>query len=241
MSFPNRLKIGPKISIGFGVILVFMSIVSMLVYFSISSIAEASSLIERGGALMSDRPKQMARWEEVGALQTKWLTEGAEGEMQARRQVALGAEAAERFTEVPSRTPEQEIFGSIRDKLDSLYLKFKNENNVRGLQLVNQLTVDLLNTETSQRGFLLDGVESAVKPFLLRKQVEQHVADLIEVTETSIVAEGEVKAFKAKVDEWIREIAQPEIKARREVNLYPANMGTITRMVGERWGRSAWI
>lgn len=79
-----------------------------------------SHLIATGRDLTSDNPSQIARWDEVKALQEKWITEVADPEIAARRIVTQGHTANKYFTEVSSRTVGKNIFDNIRELLAAL-------------------------------------------------------------------------------------------------------------------------
>tara|TARA_R110000851_G_scaffold245051_1_gene397840 strand:- start:316 stop:2355 length:2040 start_codon:yes stop_codon:yes gene_type:complete len=288
MNFLHNMKIGPKISAGYGLILALMCIVSIAVYFSVSSIIDASkwvnhthlvirnaeavsaamldmetgqrgfmitgqdeylepyndgkerfaALIESGQKLTSDNPAQVARWKEVDRLQASWLTEVAEPEISARREVTRGAEAVQHFKDISSRTVGKDIFDGIRATLAGLQSKFESENNARGTELITLITLDLVNMETGQRGFLLTGQDVSLEPFVQgQASLQGHIADLERLASISVVSNAEVQALESSVAAWIREAAQPEIDARREMNLYPMTIEGVTTLMREGKGK----
>ncbi|WP_339847906.1 CHASE3 domain-containing protein [uncultured Halopseudomonas sp.] len=288
MNFLHNMKIGSKISAGYGLILALMCAVSIVAYFSVSSLIQASNwvehthqvirnaeavsaamldmetgqrgfmitgqdeylepynagkerfaaLIESGQKLTSDNPAQVARWKEVDRLQTSWLTEVAEPEISARREVTRGAEAVQHFKDISSRTVGKDIFDGIRAALAGLQSKFESESNPRGTELITLITLDLVNMETGQRGFLLTGQDVSLEPFVQGQvSLEGHIADLKRVARTSFVSNAEVQALESSVAAWIREAAQPEIDARREMNLYPMTIEGVTTLMREGKGK----
>jgi methyl-accepting chemotaxis protein len=188
--------------------------------------------IGRGEQLTTDNPALVKRWNRIKELQSQWLKEVAEPEIEARRRVTLGVNASEHFEKISERTLGQKIFKTIREKLESLELKFKNENNLSGMESVANLKLDMLDMEASQRGFLLTGAESSLEPFLkVKLRLKNRLNKLSNLTETSIVTAAEVDSFKSKVAEWIENVAQPEIEARFEMNRFPVGLGDVTEMM----------
>lgn len=214
--FFKNINIGPKIFLGYGLTLALMTIVSTVVYLSITSMINTSgmvehtykvignaesasqaivnmetgqrgfsitgedqylepftngkdtfaSLIENGKRLTSDNPAQVKRWDTLSELESKWVKEVAEPEIEARRAVTKGADANAYFKEVSSRLTGKGIFDSIRGMLAALNTKFERENNNQGVQLITLLTLDLVNMETGQRGYLLSGKDESLEPFI---------------------------------------------------------------------------
>ncbi|MFT6778358.1 MAG: methyl-accepting chemotaxis protein [Paraglaciecola sp.] len=115
------------------------------------------SLIKKGQELTSDNPVQIKRWKEVAGLKAQWLQEVAQPEIETRRQVSLGASATANFKTISARTVGKDIFDGIRGVLVNLEAKFLQASSTQGAHLITLLTLDLVNMETGQRGFLLTG------------------------------------------------------------------------------------
>tara|TARA_R110001606_G_scaffold389355_1_gene555415 strand:- start:178 stop:2217 length:2040 start_codon:yes stop_codon:yes gene_type:complete len=280
--FFKNINIGPKIFLGYGLTLALMTIVSIVVYFSISSIIDTSrmvdhthrvisnaklagqamvdmetgqrgflitgedqylepfnngkdafaSLIENGKRLTSDNPAQVNRWDAVNELESKWVKEVAEPEIEARRNVTKGADANAYFKEVSSRLVGKGIFDSIRGMLAALNAKFESENNIEGVQLITLLTLDLVNMETGQRGYLLSGKDESLEPFIQgQANFKIHVEQLSENLSGSSVDKADLNALQSRVGDWINQAAQPEIDARKAMNLFPMTIEDLSEMM----------
>lgn len=288
IKFFNNMRIGRKISVGYGLILVLMTVVSTVVYFSISSIVDASrwvnhtyevirvaetvgsamvdmetgqrgfiitgkdeylapfiagkatfsKLIVDGKKLTSDNPEQGIRWEKVEELESVWLAEVAEPEIEARRQVTLGAEANNQFKTISARIIGKEIFDSIRVILADLEAKFQRENNQRGSSIVTLITLDLVNMETGQRGYLLSGIDASLQPFNDgQKSLAIHLDQLSSVIGNSSVTSANIQSLQVRIGDWIGQAAQPEINARREMNRFPVNIDTVITLMEQGKGK----
>jgi len=276
------MKVGTKISAGYGVILTLMAVVSLVVYFGITSMLDASRwvnhtyevirkaeavgaamidmetgqrgfmitgedeylepfnsgikvfahMIAEGQQLTSDNLAQGKRWKEVDELQAQWLIEVAEPEIAARREVIQGADAVANFKTVSSRLVGKQLFDAIRGMLANLETKFTQQNNPKGQQLVTLITLDLVNMETGQRGYLLSGQDASLEPFNQGKQsLSQHLEQIRNLLKDGSIKRGDIDALENKIGDWVRLAAQPEIDARRDMNGYPMTIDDVTTMM----------
>lgn len=282
------MNIGRKITSGYALILMLMTIVSALVYFSISSIGEATrwvnhtyevirnaesvsaamidmetgqrgfmitgedeylepfnsgktkfgNLIKNGKRLTSDNSKQVLRWAEVEKLQSKWLLEVAISEIEARRIVTQGAAANQYFKKVSSRTVGKDIFDSIRGMLSKINEKFEAERNNRGSALITLLTLDLVNMETGQRGYLLSGKEESLEPFKQGQiNFSVHIEELSNLIENSVVSLSDLDNLQNRISDWIVQAAQLEIDARKDMNRFSMTIDDISVMMKQGKGK----
>lgn len=282
------MKLGKKIFSGYILILTLMAVISIVVYFSISSIVDSSKwvnhtyevirtgehvsgamvdmetgqrgfmvtgkdeylepynngikqfdkLIKEGQALTRDNPTQVKRWQDVAALQGQWLKEVAEPEIATRRQVALGANAIANFKTISSRSVGKEIFDGIRAILADLESKFLAANKTQAESLVTLITLDLVNMETGQRGYLLTGLDASLQPFNDgKKNLQKNVNKLALALDGSSVTGADIAKLQAEVDRWVEKAAQPEIDARREMNRYPKTIDDIAIMMEQGKGK----
>ncbi|MDH5426351.1 MAG: methyl-accepting chemotaxis protein [Gammaproteobacteria bacterium] len=193
-------------------------------------------LIAKGQQLTSDNPKQVERWKAVAAMKERWLAEAAIPEIAARREVTKGAEAVSQFKEISSRTVGKEIFDSIRDALGGLERKFAGDS--QGKYLVTATTLDLVNMETGQRGFLLSGKDESLEPYINgSKSLTKHLAELRSLAATSSVSNSDIQLVQIRVNEWMEKAANPEISARREMNKYTLTIDDAAIMMQDGPGK----
>jgi len=196
------------------------------------------TLIKQGQQLTSDNPEQGERWKQVDELQSKWLTEAAEPEIEARRQVELGINSVQKFEEISARTVGKEIFDNIRSILNNLDSKFTASGKTSGNQLITLITLDLVNMETGQRGFLLTGQEASLEPFIEGKRsLDRHLKQLNDTIRRTSITKSDIKKLDTRINNWIDQAAQPEIEARRDVNNYPLRMNDIKLMMANGKGK----
>ncbi len=194
-------------------------------------------LIEQGATLTSDNPAQVERWGRVQDLKNKWLREAAQPEIAARHEFNLGEKAIANFQEISSRTVGKEIFDSIRAALANLENEFRG--NQAGIQLVTLTTLDLVNMETGQRGFLLTGKEESLEPYNLGKpSLEGHIKELNQLAAETNIPQRSIDLVLERVNRWVDEAAEPEINARRDMNKHTMTMEGLKLLVQNGPGKS---
>ncbi len=193
-------------------------------------IKKFDQLISDGQNLTSDNPAQVERWKSIAALKDEWLNGVANKEIDARREVKKGAAALATFRTVSSRTIGKEIFDSIRVTLARINEKFSGHD--KGQYLVALTTLDLVNMETGQRGFLLTGKDESLAPYISgQKSFKGHLAELREQIAYSSVTEMDIKELEEREVAWKEKAANPEIKARQEMNKFSITIEDIATMM----------
>ncbi len=192
-------------------------------------------VLAQGKDLTSDNPAQVKRWEEILSMKKEWNEVAAEPEIAMRRHVTEGEEATKHFKEVSSRTIGKEIFDKIRGVLGSIDANFVASGSDRGHYLITTSTLDLVNMETGQRGFLLTGKDESLDPYRNgKKSLDNHVEELLALVrkdKKSGVSNGDVKEVRTLVESWMEKAAEPEIAARQEMNKHTETIDDVTAMI----------
>ncbi len=187
-------------------------------------------LIAKGKKLTSDNAAQVKRWQAVADLKERWLSEAAEPEITARRDVTNGAQAIATFKKVSSRTVGKDIFDSIRAALADIESKLGR--NKDGRHLVTQVTLALVNMETGQRGFLLTGKEESLEPYHQgNKDLTRYLAQLKTKIKGTNVRQSDLRRVQSRVDAWMEKAAELEINARREMNKYSTTIEDVANLM----------
>ena len=178
-----------------------------------------NEFINKGRTLTSDNPPQVARWQAIADKKARWLAEVAEPEIEARREVTRGAKAFAHFKEVSSRTVGKDLFDAIRVTLAKLEKDFIG--NPLAQHLVTRITLDLVNMETGQRGFLLSGKEVSLEPYEKGiVSLKGNLESLQEIAVVSGIDQHNIQRVEDQVRAWMDGAAEPEKEARREMNKY---------------------
>lgn len=201
-----------------------------------AGIGRFDSLIEQGAALTSDNPAQVARWREVKALKDSWINEVAQPRIAARREVTKGFEAQRQFAEVSARTVGKELFDQMRGKLAELNTLFARSDSET--DLVMQLTLDLVNMETGQRGFLLTGKDASLEPYRSGQAAfARHLDELSDQFSFTGLGLDEIEELKALLASWQAQAAEPEIEARRLADQHPKTINDVAAMMKNGKGK----
>jgi len=203
--------------------------------------ADFDRLINDAKIKVQDNPTQVGRLEKVDLLQGQWQKEHVKIAMDYRREVAVGAEAANYFTEISKRTVGKDKFDGFREAIASLDEAFVRSGDIKAQMLVSSLLMDMVNQETGQRGFLLSGVESSLEPYVggieAFKQHKQALYDVIQ----NAYGQGAVKRDLDKAvqlaNDWKVEAADPEIAARREMNKVTRTINDVTEFIERGIGK----
>lgn len=193
-------------------------------------------LVTKGRKLTSDNPGQVKRWDEVRSLQETWVAEVAELAISARREVSQGEASQRRFQEVSSRTVGKQIFDGIRVQLAEIDQIF--EGNPQGKHLVTSLTLDLVNMETGQRGYLLSGKEESLEPYVGGEvSFNKNIVVLKGLIGSTALTQDRVDRLQNSIKEWREKAADLEINARRDMNRHERTMQDIIEMIKQGKGK----
>lgn len=199
-----------------------------------------AKLMSEAKSLVSDNPEQVRRLEAIEQLARQWDEKAAKIQIAEKRKANEGATAVAHFKKVQSRIIGKQIFDGIRDVLAKIEGKFKRVNNIQGQYLIQTILLDLVNMETGQRGFLLTGQEASLDPFknghvALDKNLDQ--LRNMNANIRSGVTREEINKIESMADQWIEKAANPEIKARREVNKFSTTMDNVATLVKKGAGK----
>ncbi len=177
---------------------------------------------------VSDNPAQVELLKEIEANANQWLAKAAEPQIALRRKINEGYDTALAFEEIQARVVGKEIFDRMREALKTVDDKFAKESNLQGRYIIQAVTLDLVNMETGQRGFLLTGKEESLEPFeggqsAFRNHLDE-LQTFVKSSNGTDVNQEDVYKIQSLLNEWIQKAADPEIKARYEVNEIPATM-----------------
>ncbi len=182
--------------------------------------------IKIGAELTSDNPTQIKRWKEVDSLKKEWVRKWAEPEIKKRKEVLKGADTIAKFKEISTRTLGKELFDGIRTKLGVLESKFTGFKE--GQNLVTLTTLALVNMETGQRGFLLNGKKDSLEPYINgKKDLVKNLEKINAIRIGTSVSGADVRAVVNAVNEWQNKVADVEIEARRAMNNYKLTIDDI--------------
>ncbi|MBC8281180.1 MAG: CHASE3 domain-containing protein, partial [Chloroflexi bacterium] len=191
--------------------------------------------------LTSDNPSAVAKLKAVHELEQEWLTGYSVPAIALREEVESGAVAQAHFAEISARTIGKEKFDGIREILGGITAKFEAADDQTGRFLMESITLDLVNMETGQRGFLLTGEDASLDPYVQGQQ--KLTEDIQRLTNHDYAAAGvssaDINGIQAAVTGWKDAAAQPEIDARIQVRNFPKTMADIIALVNSGRGKES--
>ncbi len=192
-----------------------------------------------GKKLTDDNPAQIRLWDELKETKETWLLEVALPEITMRKEVSEGYAAAGKFESLSTRAVDRELFDEIRAQIDTIRKGFVSNKIRNGADLMLSLTIDLVNCETGQRGFLLSGIEEYLEPFSFGTlSYEKHISELKKIDYASAgINTDEVSRLEDLAERWFAKVAFPEIEARREQNKYPKKNKDVTALLESGRGK----
>ena len=191
--------------------------------------------------LTSDNPAAVATLQGIHELEQEWLNGYSVDAIALREEVEAGAVAQSNFAEISARTIGKEKFDGIREILGGITAKFEATNDLEGRFLMESITLDLVNMETGQRGFLLTGVDASLDPYIQgQAKLTEDIRLLKNHDSTAAgVSVAEIEGIQVAVTGWKEAAAQPEIDARIEVRSYPKTMADIIALVNSGRGKES--
>lgn len=198
-------------------------------------------LMEEEQKLTSDNPAAVANLKVIHDHQREWLTGYAEPAIALREEVERGVEAQAHFAEISARTIGKEKFDGIRGLLQGITAKFEASDDLGGRFLMEAITLDLVNMETGQRGFLLTGEDASLEPYT-QGQIKL-TSDLSALKDydyaASGVRESEIDGIQTAVTAWKVAAAEPEIDARIAIRDFPKTMTDVIALVNTGLGKES--
>ncbi len=215
---------------------------------------EYQELMSRAKKKVADNPAQVARLNQVNSLQEKWFSQHIKVAMQYRKELNSSADATRNFIELSARTIGKEKFDALRTKIAELDQLFIQLNDHKAHDQIQTILIDMINQETGERGFLLSGQEASLESFNTGlTEFNKHIEDLRNlvkntyahgVTTNSSPSGNYIQKITTLIDaivdlsnEWVSEVAQPEIEARRRMNNVTRTQDDISNFIEQGIGK----
>jgi CHASE3 domain sensor protein len=195
-------------------------------------LAEFEVLLKKEQELVRNNPPQVATLETIGRLHHKWLENAVLPEIAKRREANQAMVSAIDLQEVLKKGVGKGILDELRGIFEQLEANLTAKGDLDSVILVVKLAKDMVDQETGQRGFIITGAENFLEPYHRGKtQLTKHVAAL----HTRLAKDADNRALleqiKTLVVQWEKKAAEPEIKARREMNANPITLEDVAVMI----------
>jgi len=170
--------------------------------------------------LVNDNREQVKQLEVVEGLVERWISEIAGPEIKLRQSVKNGETSALAFQSAIEQGQGKVILDRIRTYLNELNIMFTLSENYLANNLLLEISKNLVDQETGQRGFLLTGLENYLEPYHRgKKLLVRDIKSLHKLIDESYDRQymmKNLKTLEAQALRWKVSVAEPEILIRRK-------------------------
>ncbi|MBW8002153.1 MAG: PAS domain S-box protein [Planctomycetes bacterium] len=187
---------------------------------------------------LSDRPQHLKALEQIEHLRYKWLGAAGEPEIQARRQVNEARVSLKTINLLISEGTGKQILDNIRTAVDIMSTELRADDKKDELILLIQISKDVVDSETGQRGFLLTGKNQFLEPYYEGQlNFDKHVKQLEVMLAFDEPNLENLSVIKNLYEEWLNKAAKPEIQARVDYEENPQSMDDIAELLARETGK----
>ena len=172
--------------------------------------------------LVSDYPDQIKRLKDIDSNSKQWLQLAAMPEITQRRKVKVSEISLDVIETEIKKKVGKKILDRIRSIAGTLEQEFNVAKNQQASNLLLAMLKDIVDQETSERGFLITGESHYLAPYYQGKEsFKRHSSQLKSLIFNApdkndvLVIIDEVSAL---ANRWNKEVAELEIQQRRLVN-----------------------
>jgi len=188
--------------------------------------------------LVSDNPEQFRHLEHIEHLVNRWKEEAAQPEIEARRKVEAGAMDADYLQEILSRGGGKKLMDELRSVFNKMLANAKSKGDKKGQILLLSALKVLIDQETGERGFIITGQEHFLEPYHKgNKAFDKYTFELERHLAGDIEGLTLLRRVERLEENWKRLAADPEIAARKEMNLSTTNMKDVITLVKKKTGK----
>ena len=172
---------------------------------------------------VSDNPQQVARLQNIAGLAKEWHTKAALPQIAAQREIGTGHKDLKHLESLIASGLGKNILDKLRAKLDILRDAMHTRGDKNAELLIVAVAKALIDRETGERGFLLTGREEFLEPY---NNGQRDLDGLLQQLRRTLVADQQSQTLLDQIeslgDEWVKRASEPEIAARRDVDLNEA-------------------
>ena len=187
---------------------------------------------------LSDRPEHLKTLEQIEHLRYKWLGAAGEPEIQVRRQVNETKVSLKTIEHIISRGAGKRILDNIRIAVNAMSTELRIDDKKDELILLTQISKDVVDSETGQRGFLLAGKDTFLEPYYKGQlDFDKHAKGLENMLASDKANLEKLSVIKSLYKEWLIKAARPEIQARLDYEKNPQSMDDIAQLLAKETGK----
>jgi PAS domain S-box-containing protein len=187
---------------------------------------------------LSGRPEYLKTLERIEHLRYKWLGAAGKPEIQARRQINESRISLKAIDHIVNQGTGKLILDNIRTASDDMLAELRTAGKKDELILLTQISKDVVDSETGQRGFLLAGRDRFLEPYYDGQlNFGKHVKKLEAMLASDKTNLKRLSTIKSLYEEWLAKAARPEIQARINYEKDPRTMEDLANIVAKKTGK----
>ncbi|HID98957.1 MAG TPA: response regulator [Thiotrichaceae bacterium] len=176
--------------------------------------------------------------DKIGNLHDEWIRVAGEPEIAKRREANKATVSAKHLQEILKTGVGQGILNELRDVLDQMAANLTAKSDLKSVILAIKIAKNIVDQETGQRGFLITGEDRFLEPYHDgQTQLTTHIAALRAQLAGDLdnrILLDQVELLLAK---WILKAAEPEINARRKMNVNLVTMTDVSALIQTGTGK----
>jgi methyl-accepting chemotaxis protein len=204
-----------------------------------SGLAQFHTLIEIEKELVSDDPAQLAALEEIEQLHDDWYNLAAEPQIAKRREFNTATVSADYLQQMLAAGVGKGLMDELRGVLGEVETSLRADGDLENALLTLEITKEIIDQETGQRGFLITGEDRFLEPYRTGKA---HVANDLVVLRRRLSGDAANLARLDQVEslwaDWLKKAIEPEINARLEMNANPTTLANVAALVEAGTGKA---
>ncbi len=187
---------------------------------------------------LSNHPKYLKMLEEIEHIQYEWIGVAGEPEINMRRVINEAQFSLKSIDEMVRTGKGKKIIDKTRAIISTMSKDFQKSGRKDNLLLTTQIGKDIVDSECGERGFLLAGRDWFLEPFY-NGQIKfyKHTKELEKILQGDKKNLERLSNLKKLYEEWLAEVARPEIHARIRYEKAPRSMDDITNLLAAGTGK----
>jgi len=184
------------------------------------------------------KPECLDALEKMEHLRYKWLGAAGMPEIQLRRQINESNISLKTIERLIAEGTGKQVLDNIRTATDAMSTQFRAADKKDELVLLTQISKDVVDSETGQRGFLLSGKDSFLEPYYSGQiNFDKHVRQLETMIGGDEANLDRLTNIKNLYQQWLVKAARPEIYARVEYQKNPHSMDDVAVLLKKETGK----
>ena len=188
-----------------------------------------------------DRQMMLNDIEQLKSLTLMWRQQTAQPEIALRQKVNSGTEPFSKLSKILSQAKGKNTLDQLRKKTNSMSRRFERADNQLAKNYLLSISKDMLDQETGQRGFLITGKESFLKPYHDGiTSLQKHFTFLKTIVESAYGihhARRLINQVSTSAITWKEKAGEPEISLRTEMNKHGTSIKDVVTLIEKQTGK----